>query len=433
MPRLRLTAQHVDTLPALGGRRTEYADVLVPELALRVTPLGARSWALTYRVGHTRGSRRTVRVTLGRTSRLTLAEAREQARAVLERVAKGLPARTAAPLTVDQVVSRALGALELSPKTRTEWERLAKKEISPALGTRAAADVQRADVRAWLREVGRRSTWTANRSFELLRRCYSWAVYQEELLGGSPCERMPRPFPEPRSERVLGRDELRRLLGALDRLHDRPYADATLLLLLTGVRRDSVVGMRREELQGLAGADPRWIVPAARSKSGRPHVVPFSPAAAAAVRRRLAFVDGIFGEGAFAHLFPAGGEEGGEDIPMTWSSRWVEDLREEMRPVSDELELGPLDPRWTIHALRHTLATHAIEDLGVSRHVVSLLLGHTMPGPTATRVYDRAELLPERRAALERWAEWLGRLAEQPAGQGAEGGQKILTHPSARG
>src|SRR3972149_10383720 len=99
---------------------------------------------------------------------------------------------------------------------------------------------------------------------------------------------------------------------------------------------------------------------------------------------------------------------------MPGSSGWVQGLREESRPLDDELQAGPLDPRWTIHGLRHTIATHLVEDLGTSRNVVSLILGHALSGPRVTRVYDRAEMLPERRAAAGRWAEWVGR-----AGRGA--------------
>jgi integrase len=64
-------------------------------------------------------------------------------------------------------------------------------------------------------------------------------------------------------------------------------------------------------------------------------------------------------------------------------------------------------PRWTIHGIRHTVATHMREDLKIQREVVSLVLGHTLAGPTATRIYDRSEMLPERRAALTAWADWL--------------------------
>ena len=405
--RLTLTAAHVESLPAIGGDRTEYLDVIVPELALRVSPHGSRTWSVRFWQGRGRAGRRAVRVTLGPTSRLGLAAARAEARAMLERVSRGQATQPERGLTVNGLLGRCLDALDLRDTTRREWSRLALVEIGPALGSRLAAEVRRADVRQWLRDVGGRSAWTANRAFEVLRRAYSWAR-REELLEASPCDLLGRPFPEPSSDRVLSRDELRRLLGALDRgmAENRPYADTTRMLLLTGVRRESVLGARREEFEALDDPrEARWVVPAARSKSGRQHVVPLSLGALRAVHRRLEAAPG-------AQLFPVGGRRAGRDEPMTWSSGWVQWLREEMRPLDDGLQPGPLDPRWTIHGLRHTIATHLVEDLGTPRDVVSLILGHALSGPRVTRIYDRAEMLSERRAALERWAEWLERLAE---------------------
>jgi integrase len=90
---------------------------------------------------------------------------------------------------------------------------------------------------------------------------------------------------------------------------------------------------------------------------------------------------------------------------MSWSHRFVRELKERTEQI-----LGARMPRWTVHNLRHTIGTHMREDLGVSSEVVSLILGHTPPGARVTRVYNRAELLPERRAALVAWGRWLDRL-----------------------
>ena len=68
--------------------------------------------------------------------------------------------------------------------------------------------------------------------------------------------------------------------------------------------------------------------------------------------------------------------------------------------------LGHEAPAWTIHNLRHTMATHLEEQLGVREKVVALILGHSH-GSTATRIYGRAELLQERRTALQAYADWL--------------------------
>lgn len=424
MPRLRLTAQQVDTLPAVDGKRTTYRDALVPGLLLRVSTSGSRVWAVRLQQGHGRG-RALVTYTLGKASRVSLAAARDQARELL---AHGVPAR--GDLTVAELARRALEAIELRPTTRAEWERLTKVEITAALGPTPAAQLDRATVRAWIRGMARRSRWTADHAFRVLRRYYSWAE-EEELIPASPLHRVKvrtivgalAP-----NDRVLTTDELRRLLGALARLRSSwVYADATLLLLLTMVRREGVLGLRRDELRDLDGKAPAWVIPAARMKAGREHVVPLSPQAVAVVRRRLAAVDALdeaLREAAgpdrppTAHLFPAGGTRTGEDASMTWPSSWVRELREEMRGVrldDDGRPAGPAlaDPRWTIHGLRHAAATQMREHLGVDRDVVQLLLAHALPGVTS--IYDRAEKLAERRAALERWGEWLERLREPQA------------------
>jgi hypothetical protein len=51
------------------------------------------------------------------------------------------------------------------------------------------------------------------------------------------------------------------------------------------------------------------------------------------------------------------------------------------------------------------------EDLKIPRDVVSLILGHTPLGPVASRIYDRAQMLSERRDALTRWAAWIDHLS----------------------
>ena len=257
--------------------------------------------------------------------------------------------------------------------------------------------------------------YTANRAFELLRRIYSWAVGRD-LIPGTPFAGLEKPAEEASSERVLSRPELRALLRALERCpRESPfygamwnvYADAARLLLLTLVRRSAVLGMRRAELQDMDGADPRWVVPGGaegRSKSGRAHVVPLSTQAVAVLRRRLEAVT-------TEHLFPVGRYKAGEDRSATWPSGFVEDLRAEtLRQFQSESGEKAVMARWRVHDLRHSAATHLREDLGASSEVVSLLLGHTPPGPRVSRIYNRAELLPERRAALVAWAAWLDRI-----------------------
>lgn len=425
-------------------RRAEYFDAEERGLSVRVTPDEARSYYWTYSIhGRTR------RLRVGSVEAVTLAEAREKVRKLrarlelegvdpaAERSEARRVARAGGELTVTRLLERCLAALELRPSTRTQWERLAQREIGPALGARAAASITRVDVRAMLAPIAARAPYVANRTFEVLRRAYTWGV-REDLVPASPCTGLVKPAQEHASERVLSRVELRALLRALDSLGTGPYPDAVRLLLLTGVREGNVLGMRRGEL-ALDGDAPRWVIPSGRMKAGQTHVVALVPQALAVVRRRVARADKRVeharqrGRGGRSVgpaeltqladlLFPAAT---GAIVPATWSSRFRAELRTEVNEHAKAMAEKGIDiksplERWTVHGLRHTLATHLREELRVPRDVVALILAHRPRGGSdATARYDRAELLDERRAALVAWAAWLDRLD-------GEGGARVL-------
>lgn len=437
---VRLTDRIVATI-APGAKRRAIADAVVPGLRLRLTPGGVKTWGLWYRTrtGEPRNH------TIGSYPALSLAAARQEARTKLAQIELGgdphaalllareqakAEASGAGPLTVERLTNRCLEKLPLRPKTSKEWRRLAAVEIIPALGNRPAAEVTRAELRTWLAGiVDRPAPHTANHAFVVLRRAYTWGI-EQDLLTALPFVGLKMPAEDRRSERVLSAPEIKAVFEALDVVgHGRPleradlpkhsrktapgwpvYADATRLLFYTAVRRDMVLGMRRSELEDLDGRDPRWIVPGGftgRSKSGKAHVAPLSGPALEIIRRRLSAAKGellfpMTRRGKLAALQGAPAL----DLPMTWSSHFVAELR-----AAANAAFGASLPRWTIHNIRHTVATHLREDLKVSREVVSLILGHTQAGPAATRIYDRSEMLPERRAALVTWAAWLQRTA----------------------
>lgn len=396
VPTVLLTAANVRTLPAKGGRRCDYRDSLLRGLVLRVSPTGARSFVLAYsRHGKNR------RYTLGRTPPLTLAEAREEGRPILAKIMLGedpQEARTRGrKLSVAQLVDLAIKAARLRPSTRYQWEWLAKKELTPGpLGTIPAAALTRGQIREWAERVSKRSVSTADHAFRLLRRCYSWGV-EVDRLPATPFAHLKAPGDGrlKSSDRVLSPHELRLLLRALDE-SPGAYADAALLLLLTAVRREAVLGMKVPELDDFDGDEPRWTVPEERSKSGLPHVVPLSPQAVAIIERRLEHARGDV-------VFPPVGRQVGRSGHMAWSSDWVDAIRARMVKENE----API-PSWTVHDLRRTAATQMRERLDVERDLVRLLLGHS--ARDVSSIYDRATRLPERRAALVSWAAWIDAL-----------------------
>lgn len=427
------------------GTRYEVRDSMVPGLRLRVAADGSKSWSLAYRTKEGEASR----YRLGDFPGLKLAQARKDAEDLRTSIRKGgdpqgdlRKARAAAkaakravkPDTVEGLALRCVGALNLRPATRKEWTRLATREISKAFPGVLAKDLTRSEVRAWSASLAKRAGYVANRSLSFLARVYAWAA-SEEIVEASPCIGVKKPFTgEAENDRVLGAEEIRSIMRALDALdlwaeYEREekeaegphagYIDVTRLLMLTGVRRDAVLGMKREELEGLDSTEPTWTLPggaAGRSKSGRAHVVPLSLPALEVIRRRLALAKG-------ACLFPVSRLVKGQsdkDRPATWSSRYVRILKE----TADAIH-GEKMARWRVHDFRSTLATHSRQILKARGDVVAALLGHTPPGAKVTRVYNRAELLDEKRAALVAWAAWLDEV-KTGAPKADDNGAKVL-------
>jgi len=69
-------------------------------------------------------------------------------------------------------------------------------------------------------------------------------------------------------------------------------------------------------------------------------------------------------------------------------------------------------PHWTAHDLRRTFATQLGETLQVDPVIIEKCLGHKMPKIMAT--YNKNEMLPQRKDALERWSSLILSLIEMP-------------------
>src|SRR5688572_18836181 len=85
MPTVHLTAQTVKGLNAGATDRTDYFDTDVRGFGLRVTANGVKSWIYLYRING-----RPRRYTIGRYPDLSLADARDRAKAARNDVAKGM-------------------------------------------------------------------------------------------------------------------------------------------------------------------------------------------------------------------------------------------------------------------------------------------------------------------------------------------------------
>lgn len=396
---MRLTTRNVLTLET-----GEHRDSLVPGLLLRVTTT-SRAWGFRYTFGGARA-----RVDLGpleqdkRDEGKKIAEDIERARNLARLLVAGLvrgedPRVTlrrhqSDALTVASVCERAMAAMDLRPATREGWAGHIRRDIDPGVGAIPAAALSRDQIRRWGAEIAQRSGTSANRAFECLRRCMSWAV-ENDLLTASPFVRLPKPSKakvEPRE--VMSVDELAGLVQALE-AEPCGYANATWLLLLTGVRKAEVRGARVAEIDG-----DLWRVPGSRTKNSEEHLVPLSRQALEVIARQRY-------RNRSPYLFPRLHVRRLGDAPKSptfWiGSHYVDRLR------------ASVGPGWTLHGFRHALATHGQDILGLDLSVVSAILGHVTPEISkATRVYARGKQLAARRDALQGWADWLDTLLRRP-------------------
>ena len=286
MPRRqKLTDAVVRQAPA---RTVRYELTEASGLALRLSPDGAKRWGWRYRGPDGRQRR----LMLGDYPGMGLGEARAALAAAQEKLAKGLDPADDRPAreTVADLVETYLERHGRKLRSAAEEERRLRRDILPHLGHRKVADVTRRDLADLLHRkleavlAGKGTTGTSvNRIHGSLHQLFGKAVTWG-WLEHSPADRLDKPAEEKSREVVVPDDVLPRLWAALDGLTDPRTALALRLQLVTATRLGEVVGARIAELDLAAGL---WVIPAARSKNGRPHMVPLSPLAVCLFRQAL--------------------------------------------------------------------------------------------------------------------------------------------------
>jgi integrase len=387
--------------------RVELWDSKVRGLLLRITHADARTWSVFYRFN---GEKR--RYTLGPfsadesiTKGLTLGDARKQANAALRKVDAGVDPQTEkleakrvaaaeekrTGATFEALAERWLesrAAKEWKPKTHSEFARLVRVELVPALGDLAPEAVSKAQIRAVYDRIAERSDSVAKHTLAVLRLLYRWAAEEDHV------DTMPvfpkRGTQSNRRTRVLEESELGDVWRALaSGISTEPepkrvdmMAEAFKLMLLTGQRRGEVLSMRWSDVTEESRA-VWWTIPAERHKGGRDHRVPLTGPAVESLKR----LRSITGDGEW--IFPA--PKAGAKVPFVGNPQKAAERLWAVSGVNGA----------TLHDLRRTVATYSAR-AGTPRIVVSKILGHAdvdVTGRYDAHAYDR-----EKRDALARWA-----------------------------
>lgn len=416
MPRLKLTDENVRNAKP-GAARIEIVDTHRDAcgLALRIAPSSVKSWTCRFKSPET-GERR--RATLGTFPAMSLADAREKARALQNarlndvdpveekrRQAEVNKKERAETLThlIEMYLAACVhgrhrkGGRPKRPGVIQQDQYYWSKHVEPELGARPFRAVTRADIEAI---VDRSPPSTGRRVRALLHAAFEFADFRD-LHDKNPARKVQATTWNSR-DRVMTEAELRamwRVLADLQMLATAKIgvtaAKVIQLCALTLQRRSECAGLALAELDTTARL---WSIPAARMKGGRSHVVPLSQPAIDLIE---AIKKGLPEHA--THLFPASRGTAVHVQGATVTRAFIE--------VSKLA--GVIGA--TLHDVRRTGATMLTsERLNVRRFDVSLVLGHADGdgGARVTGTYDRNAYLPQRRAALDVWAGELMRIVE---------------------
>lgn len=371
-------------------------------LTFTLSKAGTASWILRYRaIG---GRRR--ELTLGNYPDISLAAAREQARAKRAAVDAGSdPAiekqesrtRAAAEWTVRDLVAdyRAKVLLPSIYAHETIEYRNADidKVVLPKFGARPVAKVTSQDIVGALKD--RKDTWAISKRVlttisKVMDHACGLQIIAANPATGIKLTAVLGPQPQVRRRVMLQTDELKILLPNID-LIGRENALAFKILLATCVRGIELVRAKKADFDLDRGT---WWVPDEAVKTRNGFLVPLTPTVIGWVGELIA----LSGDSPFLlpSRWPGVRRKTGEQ-PVGRTTLWA--------ALRKAFEREQLDiTKFTPHDTRSTAKGH-MRNMGVSREISEIALNHKLKGMEG--IYDVRQEIPERRQALELWAQFL--------------------------
>ena len=358
-------------------------------LYLFVTPAGAKVWRVAYRID---GKAQTA--ALGPYPLLSLADARAKRDALRLALLAGEPVKR--PRARESItLARACetywaGRADVSPNYRMNAEHALQRHILPVIGARPVAELTRADImaplavmdaaglhvyvrrtRMWMGQV---LDWCVEHGHAQVNHAAS--IKPEKAFGKAPVE----------SFAALDVGEVPAFMARLALEGVIQSAIACKLLALTWVRTQELRLMEWSEIDG-----DLWRIPAGKMKRRRDHLVPLSRQTVELIGHMRARSKGS------RYVFP--------------SDRRLD------RPMSENSILYLIGRmgyagRMTGHGWRSVASTWANE-AGYNRDAIERQLAHA-PDDKIRAIYNRAEFMPDRRAMLQAWADWLLPAASPP-------------------
>ena len=265
-----------------------------------------------------------------------------------------------------------------------------ERDIFPWIGARPIADIAAPELLAVLRRIeSRGAAETAHRIRQICGQVFRYAIATGRAQR-DPSGDLRGALTPVRPVHLAALTEPR-AIGALLRAIDGYQGQ---LVTKSALRLAPLVFVRPGELRGaewseIAFNEAEWTIPAEKMKMRRAHLVPLSTQAVEILR---------------------------ELHPLTGGGRYVFPCaRTSKRPMSNNAILAALrrmgipKDQMTGHGFRALARTVLDEVLGVRPDLIEHQLAHAVRDPLG-RAYNRTSHLPERRAMMQQWADYLDEL-----------------------
>lgn len=365
MPVATLTEISIRHLKAPEQGQVIYTEPTFKGFGVRVTP-GSKSYVLTY------GPDRR-RVTIGDVSAMSLKDARQKARDLLQ-ASKDEEAEK--PALTFKAARDTFLAMHVKPNNRAstaaETERLLMRHFA-RLEAKPIASLKTGDFTEIIDGlITARTLSEANHAFTAVKTMLRFCLGRG-YIDRHPLEALKRPVEARNRDRWLTDAELAKVLATAPKF--RLYGLLIQILLLTGQRLGQIANLRRGWIDGDTIRFPAGVM-----KSGHEHLVPIGERTQALLATRN--TDLIF--------------ENEDGKPF---NNYGNGHRDFLKAVGVA--------HFTRHDLRRTYST-GMARIGIAPHVIERLLDHstgTISGVAA--IYNRHHFLPEMRAAVEKWEEHL--------------------------
>lgn len=288
----------------------------------------------------------------------------------------------------------------LAKRTLEQYRWCVDAHILPHWKDIDVAEIERADVKAWVRGMADAGTKPApiNDALTRFRALMAFAV-EEDVIASNPAKEVKTDYAYQPRERTLSDDEIRTLWAGLEASDiAKPVQLAYKLLLLTAQRRSEIVEARWADVDLQQNT---LFVPKSRVKNrAGANIVPLSPMAVRVLEELRKLTGGT------NWLFPSPQKK--KDAPYSPST-----VSNVLRENMTKLGFAEGDDPFHVHDLRRTVATNLARE-EVERENIKAILNHTFGD--VTEVYITSNYVQQKRRYLTMWAEKLQRILDKTDG-----------------